>query len=316
VAPESIIPYTTRTEPNLTVIIDGTFVATDSERQAIASFVTNENEKKLILNSIFKLRFIKTIVKSGKKLQVNNPGIQIDANGLSKYTTLVQRALNYLLPKLQTNSILQIIDSNLFSPQERLRPLQELIQMLPHNSALVNQFVRNKLYKAKQDNDEDYTILKQKIIDSYPEMVDFDMDFDINSAQIQLYFKNENSDIRMPLEGEGLGIQEFFYLFLILHYFPETIILDDEAFVHMHKSLLSDFLTAINDVDYQMITTSHIKELIQSLDFGNVICCEKHNGIATVKNLLKSSDIDEVLKDLGYDIHEDEDMNEYLRSGE
>jgi hypothetical protein len=68
----------------------------------------------------------------------------------------------------------------------------------------------------------------------------------------------------------------------------------------MHKSLLSDFIAAIDGLSYQMITTSHIKELIQTLDFGNIVICRKFNGEMTAKNLMRLGEIDKVLDELGY----------------
>ncbi|MDR0382917.1 MAG: hypothetical protein LBH50_02915, partial [Spirochaetaceae bacterium] len=104
------------------------------------------------------------------------------------------------------------------------------------------------------------------------------------------------------LESEGMGIREFFYLLLTLVYFHDTVILKDEALAHMHRSLLDDFIIAIDGLPYQMITTSHIKELIKALDFGNIIICSKYNGETVVKNLMQLSEINNILDELGYPV--------------
>jgi hypothetical protein len=59
---------------------------------------------------------------------------------------------------------------------------------------------------------------------------------------------------------------------------------------------------AIDGLEYQMITTSHIKELIKTLDFGNIIICRKHDSYVNVKNLMQSDEIDKLLDELGYSI--------------
>ena len=83
----------------------------------------------------------------------------------------------------------------------------------------------------------------------------------------------------------------------------------------MHKSLLSNFIASIGELDYQMITTSHIKELINTLDFGNIIICRKHdNAMVTVKNLMQMEEIDAILDELGYSIENNAEMSDFLEA--
>jgi hypothetical protein len=133
---------------------------------------------------------------------------------------------------------------------------------------------------------------------------------------MQVYFINKSNNAKIPLESEGWGIREYFYLFLILYYFPDLIILKDEALVHMHKSLLNDFIVSINDLKYQMITTSHIRELIKTLDFGNIIICRKSNNETIVKNFMQMDEMYTVLDELGYSIENSTEMREFLEFGE
>jgi predicted ATPase len=164
----------------------------------------------------------------------------------------------------------------------------------------IHQYVRNVLYDMKISNNDEFNTIKKEIIGAYQEIEDMDVEFDSKRAQLQIYFKAAGSDIKKPLESEGWGIREFFYLLLTLRNFPDTIILQDEALTHMHKSLLRDFIAAIDGLQYQMITTSHIKEFIKTLDFGNIIICRKNDGKTTVKNLMEIGEIDKVLDELGY----------------
>jgi len=156
------------------------------------------------------------------------------------------------------------------------------------------------LYDTKQRDISDFNKIKNEVLNAYTEMSDFDVEFDVRRAQIQIYFKASGSDIKIPLENEGKGIKEFFYLLLTLKNFTDLVILKDEALTHLHKSLLNDFISAIGDLKYQMITTSHIKELINALNFGNIIVCRKLDNKATVTNLTQNDDMDKVLEELGY----------------
>jgi predicted ATP-dependent endonuclease of OLD family len=313
---EEIFPYTKRRDQNIQVLIEGIFEMSEIERLNIISFLKNDNDINAIKNPQLEIKYSKLITNAGNGFQVT-PNVQINKNEVIDNQNLVQQALNYLLPKLQTNNILRIIDQENNLPQQPLYPLGQLIQLLPFQSHLLNQYVRNLLYKAKQENHDEFDKIKKKIIDAYPEMIDLDIEFDPNRAQIQIYFKTKKRETKIPLESEGLGIREYFYMLLTLHYFSDTIILKDEALVHMHKSLLNDFIASIGDLKYQMITTSHIKELIKSLDFGNIIICRKYNDDeAMVKNLMQIKEIDTVLNELGYSIENNVEMSDFLKSEE
>jgi predicted ATP-dependent endonuclease of OLD family len=311
---EEIFPYTKRINQNIQVLVEGIFEMSEIERSSIISFLKDGNDIDIMKSSNLEIKYSKTIIKSGNGFQVS-PNVQINANGINNNPNLVQQAFNFLLPKLQMNNILKVIDQDNNISQQQLYPLGQLIQMLPHQSALLNQYVRNLLYKAKQENHDQYNEIKNKIIDAYPEMIDLDIEFDPNRAQIQIYFKTKKGDTKIPLESEGLGIREYFYMLLTLHYFSDTIIVKDEALVHMHKSLLNDFIASIGDLKYQMITTSHIKELIKSLDFGNIIICRKCNDDKTiVKNLMQMEEMDTLLDELGYSIENNVEMSDFLKS--
>jgi predicted ATP-dependent endonuclease of OLD family len=313
---EEIIPYTKRTHQNINVLVEGLFEMSEIEKSSIIAFLKNDTDIKLIKGSGLKITYSKMIIREGKGFRIN-PNIQIDANGIVNNQNLIQQSFNYLLPKLQTNNILKIVEQEKELSQQPLLPIAQLVQMLPNQSSLLNQYVRNLLYKAKQENIDEYNKIKMKIIDAYPEMIDLDIEFDPNRAQIQIYFKNKKTETKIPLESEGWGIREYFYMLLTLYYFPDTVIIKDEALVHMHKSLLNDFIASIGELKYQMITTSHIKELIKTLDFGNIIICRKYgDGETMVKNLMQIKEMDTVLDELGYSIENNTEMSDFIKSGE
>jgi predicted ATP-dependent endonuclease of OLD family len=297
---EEIIPYNKRNTQTLQVRIEGVFEMSDIEKDSIVSILKNVNDCDLIKKSHMEIIYTKIINKSGKSIRVSQ-NIQASGNGISRNSNLMTQAVNSLLPKIQTNNVLRITDleSNDTLP---LLPLNQLIQMAPHQSLFLHQYIRNALYDMKQGNIDEFNKIKSKIIKAYPEMSDMDIDFDPKRAQVQIFFKEVNSDIRIPLESEGWGMREYFYLLLTLHYFPDTIILKDEALTHMHKSLLSDFIVSLDELQYQMITTSHIKELIKILDFGNIIICRKYDGKTIAKNLMQMEEIDNILDELGYPV--------------
>jgi AAA15 family ATPase/GTPase len=297
---EEIIPYNKRTIQTVQVRVDGVFEMSDIEKDSMILILKNDNDRTLIKKSNMEIIYTKIINKSGKSIRVSQ-NIQTNGNGISHNQNLMTQVVNFLLPKIQTNNVLRITDlENNSTPP--LLPLNQLIQMAPHQSSFLYQYVRNTLYDMKQGDIDEFNKIKSAIIRAYPEMSDMDIDFDPKRAQVQIFFKTANSDIKIPLESEGWGMREYFYLLLTLRYFPDTIILKDEALTHMHKSLLTDFILALDGLQYQMITTSHIKELIKTLDFGNIVICRKCNGKTMAKNLMQMEEIDNILDELGYPI--------------
>jgi predicted ATP-dependent endonuclease of OLD family len=300
---EEIIPYNKKNDKNVQVRVEGSFEMSKIEKDNICSILDNENESEQIRKSQLEIKYTKIIIKNGKTVQVV-PNITANGNGLSRNHNLLSMVINSLYPRLQTNNVMKIIDQEKDNSVLPLRPLNELRLLAPHNSSFLNQYLCNTLYDIKQRNTGEFNFIKDAIIKAYSEMSDMDVEYDPKRAQVQIYFKKSDNGIKIPLESEGWGIREFFYLLLTLRNFPDTIILKDEALTHMHKSLLGDFITAIDGLEYQMITTSHIKELIKTLDFSNVIICRKYDGNATVKNLMQSQEqeIDKLLDELGYPI--------------
>jgi predicted ATP-dependent endonuclease of OLD family len=299
---EEIIPYNKRNLQTVQTRVEGTFEMSNIEKDNIASILKNENERIAIMNSHMEILYTKIVNKSGKSIRVTQ-NVQAKGNGISRNQNLMTHAVNSLLPKIQTNNIMKITDlENNNNDAPPLLPLNQLMQMAPHQSSFLHQYIRNALYDMKQGNIEEFNKIKTEILKSYPEMSDMDINFDPKRAQIQIYFIADDSDVKIPLESEGWGMREFFYLLLTLRYFPDTIILKDEALTHMHKSLLGDFIIAIDGLQYQMITTSHIKELIKTLDFGNIVICRKCGGKTVAKNLMQMDEIDKVLDELGYPV--------------
>ena len=313
---EEIIPYAKRTHQNVQVLVEGVFEMSDIENSNIIAFLKNDDDINLMRNSHLEIIYSKIITKVDRRFNVT-PHIKINPNGIVNNQNLVQQISNYLLPKIQINNILKVVDQEQELSPQPLLPLGQLTQQLPYQYALLNQYVRNLLYKAKQENIDEYNEIKAKIIDAYPEMIDLDIEFDPNRAQIQIYFVDKKTETKIPLESEGMGIREYFYMFLTLYYFSDIIIIKDEALVHMHKSLLNDFIASIGELKYQMITTSHIKELIKTLDFGNIIICRKCDNAETiVKNLMQVEEMDSVLDELGYSIENNIEMSDFLNARE
>jgi predicted ATP-dependent endonuclease of OLD family len=303
VSPADVIPYDKR-DVNVNPSVEGHF---DLSKTEIDEFLkTNEDiqgtvlaDYKRILEN-FRLKITKTIVKRGKASYTVNtqPGMAFKNQASQGDINMANRILNSMLPKINMNNVIVMPDSDSL-PNEQILPEQVRIQNLPANQMLIYQHLRGLFYTAKKRENGEYISI-QKALQMASDIKDIDIDFDPITAQLNIFFQPRNSEYKVSLNSEGRGVREYFYLFLVLFYFQDTVILKDEAFVHMHKSLLMNFLAEISDYPYQIIITSHIKELINSLDFGNIIVCRKENYKAEITKLLKHEDIRKVLDELGY----------------
>ena len=310
---EEIIPYDLRGMKSIMSSIEGSFVMTDSEKENICSILENTDYKDLVRNSHLEIIYTKHIIKSGEAPVAVTPQFTSNKNGVSKDNELFNQVLGFLLPKFQSGNSLKIIDAESYGAEPSLLSTGQLSQIFQSKTLLpnlpwlpsqvyLNQYLRSKLYEVKQANSGEFGKIKNDMLKAYSKTEDMDIEFNSNIGQIQVYFKKEGSNCKRPLEGESRGIREFFYLLLTLHKFPDSVIFEDEAFTHLHKALLNEFILAIEGLKYQMITTSHIKELIDSLDCANVIVCRKENenGKATAKNLMSLEDRVKALAELGY----------------
>jgi predicted ATP-dependent endonuclease of OLD family len=305
VSAEDIIPYEMRNHETFHVRIDGYFEMSELEKESLCTNLDNPEDCEKIRKSHLELIYTKSIYKKDKIIRIE-PNLQTNGNGISHNQKLMNNILNSFWFKLQTNNVIKMTDVENNSDIQKLRPNNELLLEASHQTFVLYQYLRNKLYEMKLGDIEKFNKIQNEIKKAYPETPDMSMDieFDPHHAQLQIYFNMPGSEIKMPLENEGAGIREFFYLLLTLYNFPDTVILKDEALTHLHKSLLSHFILAIDDLQFQLITTSHIKELINTLDFGNIIICGKDDGVSIAKNMMQIKEIDTVLNDLGYQVED------------
>jgi predicted ATP-dependent endonuclease of OLD family len=303
IPPEEIIPYSMRNNQPVKVRIDGYFEMSDIEKESLCSLLDNAKDREKIMQSHLELVYTKSINKTKTLIRVE-PGIQTNGNGITKDVDLMARVYNTFLMKLHMNNVIKIADIEGDDGGQAIRPLNELLQDASHQTSALYQYLRGGFYNTKLSNAEEFIKIKDEMKKAYPDISDMDIEFDPQRGQVQLYFVKPDNNTRMPLKDEGAGIKEFFYLFLTLRNFPDTVILKDEALTHLHKSLLRDFILAIEGLQYQMVTTSHIKELITTLDFGNIIICKKNNNNSTAMNLMQAGDINAVLEELGYPLED------------
>jgi len=304
---DNIIPYFGSAKES--IFIEGTFILTENDKEQIKNYMT---QSKITINDEqipTKLIYSKRIVKNGVRVNIMI-GQKFDASKQSpSYTQIFQ---NILIPKLQHNTFLflgnmvsqsqqQVLSNNTISiGQEPLLPLSQLAQIINDNPNFIPQYMKSLFFKAKTNNISDFEKTKKHFLDALPEFENIEIEYDPDVAKLNVFLIISKSDKKIPLSNEGLGIQEFFNILLILHYFNDSTIVQDESFIHMHKFLLTNLLLSVGNTEYQMITTSHIGDLIKSLSSSNIVICSKDGYIGTTNNLSDVEDIIKVLSELGY----------------
>jgi predicted ATPase len=310
---DNIIPYFG--SPKDSILIEGTFILTENDKDQIKSYMA---QSKLTINDEqipAKVIYAKRIAKDGVRVNITiEQNFQLP-NPSPSYTQIFQ---NILIPKLQHNTFLflgnmvsqsqqnQMLPINTLAVgQEPLLPLSQLAQIINDNPGFIPQYVKSLFFKTKTNNINDFERMKKYFLDALPEFENIEIEYDPDIARLNVFLKINKLNKKIPLSNEGLGIQEFFNILLILHYFQDSTIVQDESFIHMHKFLLTNLLLSVGNTDYQMITTSHIGDLIKSLSSSNIVVCNKGGYIGTTENLSDVEDIIKVLADLGYSNEED-----------
>jgi predicted ATPase len=306
---DNVIPYFGTSKDS--ILIEGTFILTENDREQIKNYMA---QSKLTIDDTLiptKVIYAKRIVKNGIRINVTIQQKFETSKQQSSYTQIFQ---NILIPKLQHNTFLflgnmvsqsqqnQGVPINILpvNQKEPLLPLSQLAQIINDNPGFIPQYVKSLFFKTKTNNIDDYKKMRKHFLDALPEFENIEIEYDPDIAQLNVFLNLIKLNKKIPLSNEGLGIQEFFNILLILHYFNDSTIIQDESFIHMHKFLLTNLLLSVGNTEYQMITTSHIGDLIKSLSSSNVVICNKSGYIGTTKNLSDVEDIIKILSELGY----------------
>lgn len=300
------IPYKFLPNENKRIFVEGEFKLTSEEIEDIISILSKSVTYELLEKIIFKFAKIalpdkktnlgvqNTFSISEPKIDINNQQIFQQLNNL-----LVQRVSSSSLIYYKSNN-LEDNDMQFIRNDLQFIPTAQLDNLNINQPLQLSAYLRSSILKLKDEFPTKFDILKNSIVNSQDFIDDFNVFFNIKTGRAEVNIKYKGDDYDRPLNNEGQGIQEFVYLITLITLFPEKILLLDEGLVHMHRSLLKKFLTMLDERTYQIILSSHMGEIIQSLDYSSLIFCKNSDGVVTAINVNKAENINSIFEELGY----------------
>ncbi|TGL87400.1 DUF2813 domain-containing protein [Leptospira congkakensis] len=297
------IPYGIQATSENSIIVEADFSFDAEDYVEMKSMLANNKSISAALPAKIpdELRFKYTKYGTVRKGNIANIQQNMVFSDLSN--TAYQHLIGWAAQKAQSSTLIYFHG---FEQSWDVNGFQNFIPTSQVNSININQpnqlilYIKSIILKLKDEEPENFNSFKEKILSSQSLIKEFDADFNIRTGRAEIWVKYSESDFKRPLENEGLGFQEYIYLLVLILLYPNKLIVMDEGLVHMHRELLRNFITSITDTNFQILMTSHVRELVQILDYSNLIYCSNKNGKIEVQNFSSIDDLKAVYTELGY----------------
>jgi predicted ATP-dependent endonuclease of OLD family len=192
--------------------------------------------------------------------------------------------------------------------QEQFVPLNQIDEKTYNNS--VN--IRGLLYALKVKDSESFKIFKKRLLEIFTELDDIDVVNNEFLGQFELILheklrKNGTTEnVTYDINNVGQGMQTLVLMLSTILLLKPSIVLMDEPEVHMHPSLIKEFVKYIQllSVDTQFIITTHSLVLIQEVGLDKVFSLKneiEQKGII-VSKVDDKIKLLETVEQLGYDV--------------
>ncbi len=192
--------------------------------------------------------------------------------------------------------------------QEQFVPLNQIDER--NNDDYVN--IRGLLYALKVKNPESFKNFKIKLLEVFTELNNIDVINNEFTGQFELILheklrKNGSvENVTYDINNVGQGMQTLVLMLSTILLLKPSIVLMDEPEVHMHPSLIKEFVKYIRllSADTQFIITTHSLVLIQEVGLDKVFSLKNEidqKGIIVLKVDDKNKLL-ETVQQLGYDI--------------
>ncbi len=178
------------------------------------------------------------------------------------------------------------------------------------NNEQVN--IRGLLYSLKKKEPAKFADFKQRLLEIFTEIEDIDAihNEDLGEFQLVIHEKLRNNgdtkSVSYDINNVGQGMQTLVIMLSTILLLKPSIVLMDEPEVHMHPSLIKDFVGYIKklSVDTQFIMTTHSEVLINEVGLDKVFYLEndiEQKGIIVTKVDDKNKLL-EAVNSLGYNV--------------
>lgn len=260
-------------------------------------------------------------------LSNKNPNIFDNANRetlLSQYSTLdsetlrliqVADVLKSIVPETDFYGVyktpLYLDSKGLLPDQEEFKPLERFTNTIFSTEANVAN-IRGQLYALKKKEPESFQEFKTKILEIFEEIEDLDVIHNEDVGQFQLVIKEklrrngELEEVTYDINNVGQGMQTLVIMLSTVLLLKPSIVLMDEPEVHMHPSLIKQFVEYLKKLtpEIQFIITTHSVVLINEVGLDKVFSLKNEitkKGIIVTKVDDKNSLL-ETISQLGYNV--------------
>lgn len=173
-------------------------------------------------------------------------------------------------------------------------------------------YIRGSLYSLKKKEPARFNEFKQRLLEIFTEIEDIDVinNEDVNEFQLVIHEKLRNNgdtkSVSYDINNVGQGMQTLVIMLSTILLLKPSIVLMDEPEVHMHPSLIKDFVGYIKKLsaETQFIMTTHSEVLINEVGLDKVFYLEndiEQKGIIVTKVDDKNRLL-EAVNSLGYNV--------------
>ena len=246
---------------------------------------------------------------------------ELDFENLSKMVDRFSTSENEIVAIQNTQSILA--NSNFYNvyktplyldskgkilDNEKFIPLNQIEEKTSDD--YVN--IRGLLYALKKKEPQKFEDFKKRLLEIFTEINDVDVFHDEALGQFELILheklrKNGTTEnVSYDINNVGQGMQTLVLMLSTILLLKPSIVLMDEPEVHMHPSLIKEFVKYIQllSVDTQFIITTHSLVLIQEVGLDKVFSLKNEidqKGII-VSKVEDKNKLLETVQQLGYEI--------------
>lgn len=257
-------------------------LALGSLRQSELEFNTEEFAHLLFETPVFVKHHIGYINRKQSNYTIS---IAIDKgvlDGISKFPKqrqVIQAALNLL----GSSDIFNVYHTPLYldskgeiQEQEQFIPLSQIKNQRGNNNK-VN--IRGLLYALKKKDTQQFEAFKRRLLDIFTELENIDVRHNEELGQFELVLseklkKNGDSkQVDYDIKNTGQGMQTLVLMLANVLLLEPNIVLMDEPEVHMHPSLIKEFVKYIKQlsVDTQFIITTHSVVLMSEVGLNKLV---------------------------------------------
>ena len=246
---------------------------------------------------------------------------ELDFENLSKMVNRFSTSENEIVAIQNTQSILA--NSNFYNvyktplyldskgkilDNEKFIPLNQIEEKTSDD--YVN--IRGLLYALKKKEPQKFEDFKKRLLEIFTEINDVDVFHDEALGQFELILHEKLSkngtteNVTYDINNVGQGMQTLVLMLSTILLLKPSIVLMDEPEVHMHPSLIKEFVKYIQllSVDTQFIITTHSLVLIQEVGLDKVFSLKNEidqKGII-VSKVEDKNKLLETVQQLGYEI--------------